>query len=261
MPTPHARLYVTDATDFHDGMPITCSGVTGTPGANVAEDGNTTTGTDGTGLYIDLTNVFLGPSDVTGTGACNYIGLEFSSVGHVTASNGVEVKGGSPSDPTQTLVGMVYAGGSHSVSDSQSARNVASWFNRKTKTCKNNYTADRTLTSTTYLEVNSEIQCKFVTWGENDLAWRINGMVSTSAASNVVQITAGFDSTTVGESEEIGTVVSAVTQKPVLTVTGAKTGLTEGAHYVTVLGKQLTSGTLKLYGTNPITSLEVSIPQ
>ena len=42
---------------------------------------------------------------------------------------------------------------------------------------------------------------------------------------------------------------------------GSKTGLTEGKHAITLLGKTITGGTATFFGSVPHTSLEIRIPQ
>jgi hypothetical protein len=263
----HVRLYVTDATDLYAGTPITCYGITATPAANVVENNNTTTGTDGTGLYIDLTNItFTTSTSGTETGACSYIGLQLNTTGHSTGPNGVEIKGApTAQDPTQTLVGMAYAGASHSVSDAPAKRDVASWFNRRAKTCRNNYTADRSTNSTTsYGEPNSEIQCYFVTWGLDDASWAANGTVYEGATGSNAYASVGFDGTT-NEPEQVGLrLSSATTLKSILALSGSKNSLTEGRHYITLLGKvDVGTNSINFGATSPLppTSIEVRLLQ
>lgn len=88
--------------------------------------------------------------------------LEASITAHTTdAASGIEIKTG---DATRVLVGKVYLVGG-SFLDSNSSRLVISWFNRQQKTIFNSFTADRTTTSTTPVEINSEIRISLLTWG------------------------------------------------------------------------------------------------
>src|SRR5436305_2318874 len=97
-----------------------------------------------------------------------------------------------------TLVGMCYIGSSQSGNDTATKRDCASWYNRGLKTCTNTFTTDHTTTSTTYVEVSSEIQCEFVTWGTgdptspSDLSWSISGMVKNGTGNDGAAVTAGF---------------------------------------------------------------------
>jgi hypothetical protein len=127
---PHARLFVTDNTDFYTGTPITCIGITGTSGTNVVEDNQTTPSVSGP-PYIDILDK-LTTGSPSGTGACSYIGLEFDTNGHVTDQYGVEVDSATGGG-TKTLVGIVATDGMSTINDILTKRDVASWFNRRQK--------------------------------------------------------------------------------------------------------------------------------
>jgi hypothetical protein len=208
--------------------------------------------------HIDLPNVpFVNAFTSSPNALARIDGLKISATGHTT-TNGIEVNSG---DATQTLVGMAWIGASHAVNDSVTNRDVASWFNRKLKTAKNHYTADRTTTSATYAELNAEIECEFVTWGVDDLRWSATGMFKNSTNAAVVSVSAGFDSTTVPEVEEVGLINGAAAVIiPPLCLTGSKSGLSEGKHFITLLAK-CSAGTTTIYGTTPVTYLEIAIPQ
>lgn len=251
----HVRLYVSDNADFYAGSPITCYGITGTPGANVVEDANTLTGTDGTGTYIDLTDQTFGAS---GTGACSYVALEFSTTAHTTATNGVEIRG---TNPTRTLVGMVYADASHTVNDSLTKRHVASWFNRKIKTCFTKLSGNITsgLTATSYAEVSSSLQCQFVTWANTDLSWSVAGSAFNQGTSGGRLATSvGFDSTSANETEFTESTGNTGSQRLSIAVSGTKTGLGEDiSHYITMLYKVNTGDA----NYRQDSSVQVRIPQ
>jgi hypothetical protein len=155
---------------------------------------------------------------------------------------------------------MAYIGAANAVNDNATKRDVASWYNRKQKTCLNKYTADRTTTSTTYAEPNTEIECEFVTWGDNDLPWSISGMMGTGTAGDGVAVSAGFDGTT-AETEETAAVVNVASNKSPVGLRGSKSGLSEGKHYITLLAKAITGGTATVFGTAPATSLEANVYQ
>src|SRR5262249_1037169 len=146
-----------------------------------------------------------------------------------------------------TLVGIAYIGSSHAVNDSITKRDVASWFNRKVKTCRNGYTADRTWTNTgSWGEPNSEIECEFVVFDdahENAKTWSIAGMFSNNTGGGGTLVTAGFDGTT-PEAEVVGEKGA----NESLAVRGSKSGLTEDKHFVTLLAKTITGGTSTIFG-------------
>jgi hypothetical protein len=88
-------------------------------------------------------------------------------------------------------------------------------------------------------------------------------MMNNSVAMDGVAATAGFDaSAPTPETEETAAVnpVTILRGFP-LAVSGSKTGLSEGKHFITMLGKAITGGTAKYFGTTPDTSLEIRIPQ
>jgi hypothetical protein len=249
------RMTIGSTTGFNTGDPITCVNFqsTSTPLANVINDANTVL-VDST--HIDLTDVSF---VATGAGSCTWVGLIETGNTHSTI-NGVEVR---TNTPGQTLVGMVYVDASHNLNDTATARDVASWFNRKAKTCVNKFTADRTTTGTTYAEINSEIECQFVTWGLDDTGWSISGMMGNGTASDGTAVSAGFDVTgNTPETEQSAFLAPASGgMSSNASVRGSKTGLTEDKHFVTLLGKSLTGGTSTFYGTTPQTSLEAVIRQ
>src|SRR5215510_3178567 len=73
------------------------------------------------------------------------------------ATTGVEIKNG---DTSRTVVGMVRTNGSTNFQLDNSLLGVISWFNRRSLSQVNNFTTSRTTTSTTYIEVNTEIRCE-----------------------------------------------------------------------------------------------------
>jgi hypothetical protein len=254
----HPRLKMPNSfglNDFVNGVPVTCSGFTGTHTmvANVSEDPSTLKGTVGSFNYITLTDQSISTIDTPGnTGACSYIGLQLKTDGHATAPNGVEVRYDSSTstiDPTSTLVGMVYADTTSTLHDSATQRDVASWFNRRFKTCSANWAlGNGAVTSTTYAELKSSsiaLHCHFVTWGDNDTAWNLPGAVNDSAANETAFLAAGFDTTSSPTLETTQWQESVLTQRFPLGLTGS-TSLSEGPHYITTLGKAPT-GTVTVY--------------
>jgi hypothetical protein len=96
--------------------------------------------------------------------------LDADTTGHATdSSSGIEIKS---LDNTKTLVGMIHVdankhimtGGQTSVAGDTNT--VATWDNRSpTRTfCK--FNANRTVTSTSLVEINSENRCNFMSWGD-----------------------------------------------------------------------------------------------
>lgn len=90
--------------------------------------------------------------------------LEASTTGYTT-TNGIKHKTG---NTERVLVGMARPITGPVWVDSATQRFVLSYFNRQAITAKNAYTASRSTTSTTWAQVNSEIQIEFLTWGDID---------------------------------------------------------------------------------------------
>jgi hypothetical protein len=251
------RLTVTaNTTGFGVATPISCILLDTMTQAvtNIVDDNATSLPNSTTIDVADVSSPALGHSS---TGECSYIALRFDTTGHATGANGVEMRYSGSLDPTETLVGMVYVGAMSSISDTITKRDVASWFNRRQKTCRNSFTANRTTASTSYVEVNSEIHCEFVTWGQDDLRWSIAGTASNAATSTKgVYATLAIDTTTQVEEAEIS---SSSSTRGNVSLSGSN-AVTEGWHYITLLGK--TDGnTATYYGATPLTSIGIQIPQ
>jgi len=250
--------------NVNDTVLVYCVNIAGAIQANVMD---TATVVNGTTLELQTTPS-TGLGMYTHGGDCQIVRLAVTQTGHVTGNNGVEVWSG---DAHYTLVGMCYVQSDGSVSDTSTERDCASWFNRGLKTCSNKLTTDHTTTSTvSYVEVGSEIECGFVTWGigdpanPSDLAWSASGTMSNSTGGDGAAATAGFDlpSAAPPPIEQTGAINAF---NPVngfsFSVRGSKSGLTEGRHVITLLGKAINGGIAKYFGTVPPTSLEISIPQ
>ena len=109
---------------------------------------------------------------------------------------------------------------------------------------------------------------KFLTCGtgdatsQTDLSWSISGMMSNSTGMDGATVTAGLDLLPLPETEETAGINPSdpVSGFP-FSVNGSKTGFSEGNHFITLLGKAITGGTVTVFGTVPDTSLEIRIPQ
>jgi len=245
------RLTINSTAGFNTGDPITCVNATGTAAADVLNDVNTTL-IDAT--HIDVTDVSW---VATGTGSCYWIGLVISAAGHVTDANGVEVQSG---NTARTLVGMAYIDASHNLNATATKQDVASWENRQQNKCISTYSTDRTTSSTSYAEPNSEIECEFVSWGAPatpglpvpTTAFAASGMAANGTGGDGWNVGAGFDSTSTAQTEKTGSNNGGTTQLP-FALSGAAS-LSEGKHFVTLLAKSITGGTTTVYSS--ATSLE-----
>lgn len=160
--------------------------------------------------------------------------IDWSTTGHTAdTSTGIEVKIG---DATRVLVGAVDTLGGI-FSDSVSNRLVASWFNRRPRNMLNAFTNYRSTFSTSYIELNSEIRCNFVTWGDAISA------TFSGATQNNTATTANFGGPSIDGSTSSGSFVaseidtnSSTTYNYTISATLAAVP-SEGFHYLTYMAK------------------------
>jgi hypothetical protein len=162
--------------------------------------------------------------------------------GHMTDTTvgnaGVEVRNnGGVADSTRTLVGLVGTAGGSAFSDTDSARLLLSWFNPRPARSRSFFTPGSVSTaSATAVELSATIRNYFLAWSNTEVAFQVNGSVSSSAVGGSPQTAVGFD----GNAPEIE---SGSFNEPSgggmtgnLAFAGRKTGLTEGRHYATLFG-------------------------
>jgi hypothetical protein len=181
-----------------------------------------------------------------------------ATIGHHTAQNGVETQS---TNDDNTFVGMAYVGAGNAVNDSPTKRDVASWFNRTPETCQNAFTADRSTTSLSYTELNPEIECEFVSFGGADLPWSISGMVANTKPSGGSAVSVGFDGATPEQDETAFVNGTDGGVGNMLSLSGMKSGLPEGKHYITLLAKSISLGKTSVFGSVPKTSLKITLTQ
>lgn len=149
------NIFVRDlggAAAYNGAKTVTASTTTSTSYAAVAANEASTADTNGRVLPIYYIYAYMNAGTMT---------LEASTVSHTTdASTGNEIKSG---DATRSLVGMaaLVAGG---FVDSLTQHFVSSWFNRAPVFLRNNFTAARSTTSSTIIEINSEIRVETLAW-------------------------------------------------------------------------------------------------
>lgn len=165
--------------------------------------------------------------------------LEWSATARATDSTtGVEIKNG---DASRTLVGMWVA--TSATVWSTVATFGLSWFNRRPKVASNVYSTGRTTTSTTYVNINTEINVSFISWLDDAVRVDLVGSCFNSgAASNFTAV--AFDNTATIEADtyNYGTAGGPVA------VGFWKNGLTEAIHATHVYGR-VGSGTGTWGGT------------
>lgn len=178
--------------------------------------------------------------------------LELSTTGHSTDTDwGIEVKTG---DATRTLVGKIRTEGSTPglFVDSTNRRFVRSWFSDPGVNIISVYSANRTTTSTTFVEINSEIRGEIILWANEIVAAYVNSIQKNDTGAAQTLTTIGFDGATASEASGITESDSAEASR-IRTTTPFlfKSGLLEGYHYITLLGRT-TAGTSTWIGGTTI---------
>lgn len=220
------RLARVDAStirlDRQDGQLLTIGGVVRTipaPGPTLAV----------TGLVADTTYyvyAYMVGSTIT---------LEASATVPVAGTNGQQIKTG---DATRALVGMVNPITGPAFADTASARRVLSYYQRRPKNVLNGFTTDRTTTSTTNVEINSENRVTFLSWGEADERFALNGWMSHSVVTGTVYAVLALDAigTVLSQSQAISGGNAALSYEP----SGA--AITAGLHTLLWGGRIVTAG-------------------
>lgn len=157
--------------------------------------------------------------------------LEASATAHsVDAATGVEIKTG---DATRTLVGQVYMGaGAPGVFTTI----LRSWFNSAGSVLSGTFSTDRSTTSTSYVELNSEIRVQFLAWANETITVCASGSFYNQVTDAVTTAIA-FDGTTAESGSEVTEQNGLANARVALAITLKKRGLSEGLHYATLLGK------------------------
>lgn len=170
--------------------------------------------------------------------------LDFSATSHATdttAGNfGVEIKTATAS---RTLVGMIRTNATPNFVNSVTQRFVVSYYNRRNLGLVNGFSASRTTTSVTYVELNSEIRCEFVTWADEAVVVGGNAVINTTGTDACVALSIDGSTTPVDAQARWG-VTTSLTTVP-LAISQAQS---EGYHYVTVLGAETGGSTLTARG-------------
>ena len=200
---------------------------------------------------IPSTGVTLAPTGTTASTAyyiyaamsSGVMVLEFSATGHVTdATTGVEVKSG---DPTRTLVAQWYVDGTGAWSNLGGLG--LNWFNRRPTGRVSFFSTNRSTTSGTYVEINTEIRITFLLWAGDVASYRVTGVCSNTNANSTSDTSVAYDGTTAEDSFVRVQPYLANAVTPVV-VGVDRSGLSEGLHYATVLG-DCNSGTATWLGS------------
>ena len=216
---------------------------------------------NGVGYSIPSAGVTLTPPATSNTSYYIYaymvsttITLEASATAYAVSSTagnvGNYIKSG---DDSRTLVGMARTVSSAWV-DTSSQRFVLSWFNRNNINGLGTFSADRTTSSVTYVELNSEIRIEFLTWSSENVFVSVNG--NNSGTNIGIGSGIGFNGTAVDTTFENASNAGNVQVFVPIGISGYKSGLTEGYNYVTLLGK-VNGGTATWYGTSSTPATKV----
>jgi len=163
--------------------------------------------------------------------------LEYSSTAYAAqAGTGVKIKSG---DATRTLVGIAYATSGPVWVDSAAQRYTRSWFNDPGIAGLSSFSANRTTTSTSFTEINSEIRAEFLAWSGEIIDVFLNGAFGSADNSVTAATSVGIDGTTAEDAvaQFASTSTGTTTLGSVLSLALSKTGLSEGYHYATLIGK------------------------
>lgn len=188
------------------------------------------------------------------------VALEASTTAPSTLSTGIVVKS---TDNTRTLVGMARTVTGPAWQDTATQRFVRSWYNDPGIACKNSFTANRSTTSTSLTELNSEIRCEFLAWEGEVFNAAANAYAATASGGNYIYSALAFDSTTAGESPAMSMTYSVSASYQPMTAAFAKTGLAVGYHYMTLLGASASGAVSNTWlatsiGSLPATTISLS---
>lgn len=197
------------------------------------------------------------------------IGGSYEALTSVSAAGGGVTRRTNPANGSEedtasairSIVGMARTVGGV-FTDTDANRYVTSWFNPVERRARATTAADRTTASAAFVEANADLRASFVFMNHvsaqagtlGDLGRRVRYepqiTVSNDTAGGGCQVAVGFDGTT--PEQEIGQMVNpgGVTNIPItLTLSGSKSGLTEGAnpHFATILVRTNGTGTCKLW--------------
>lgn len=167
--------------------------------------------------------------------------LEASATGPTAqVGTGIQVKTG---DSTRTLVGAAYIDTGPAFADTNGKLWVLSYFNRRRKASRTAFTTDRTSTSNTIGEVNTEIRNQFISWADEIVDVSMGAQPRASAAPNQIVSAISIDSPSAQWDDDCLSYASASGVFFPAFQRSAKSGLTEAAnHYATVLGRAVAGG-------------------
>jgi hypothetical protein len=184
-----------------------------------------------TGLTAD-TAYYIYAYDNSGT-----LTLEASTTTPAADSDtGLQVKTG---DATRLLVGAVHLGSGTpgTFVETTAAKQVASFYNRRRRSARAAFTANRTRANTAYGEVNSEIRVSAWVWGDNAPFIMLSGNHANGTAGQATHtaVTRDSDTTNFVGHTFIDTGINGATHN--CGIAKLDPGATVGKHFWTVAGK------------------------
>lgn len=177
-------------------------------------------------IYAQITSIAGAPA----------IQLIPSATGHLQDAGGVEVMSGGAMN---TLVGAVMTNAIGQFVDQDGQLYVLSWFNRKRKRSRTSFNVNHTTTAGNYIELGTEIRNYFLQWGGALSLFSGTGCVRCDGGS-IAYTAIAFDGGGVGnyEMETVAGGNGSVGNNDYTpsVFSGWKKGLSEGAHWATLLG-------------------------
>jgi hypothetical protein len=228
----------------YNGNKIRINGVIYTiPNAGIAGVANTSVFVNGTGAQNLAANTVYWVFAFSNAGVVtvDFRTAATHATSATTGNEGVEIL---TADDTRTLIGLCRTNASSQFADSVTQRFVRSWFNDPGSYLNNFFTVDRTTTSLTYVEVNSQIRIEFVNWAGEQVHLAFNG---STYGDGVVAVTTsiGIDGAT---PEDVWVINSTSTGAWMPTILVTYATPSEGYHFATALGRVDQAGT----GTWPV---------
>ena len=154
----------------------------------------------------------------------------------LTTQDGVLVKSGTL---TSRYLGTGRTtGSSGQTEDSLANRYLWNYYNRVTRSCLTTFSADRTTTSTSYTEINTEIRAGLVIGvSEDAVLGSITGAAGNNISASYCSTGLAFDSTTTIEANFETIAANNTGVGAPIGISSSKLGIAVGGHYATLLGR------------------------
>lgn len=165
------------------------------------------------------------------------LALDFSTTGYgpdnTPGNVGVEIEAGNAS---RSLVGLVSTSANTpgQFVFTQANRQVLSWFNRRPIRLIGAGTANATLTSASFVEINAASEAFFLNWAEDNIRLDVNGAASDGTADAIVALSFGVGNATPVATASQAQNHTAGNLSPLST--SAPVNLTDGLHFATPVG-------------------------